>query len=227
MKAASNDNPLNRNSRSATAEGWETLFDGVSLNGWHVYNKKSDGAAWKVADGALYLDVSKKSGWQTVGGGDLVTDKEFTNFHLQLEWKVAKGGNSGIMFYVQESPQFEHTWHTGPEMQLLDNAAHSDADIHKHRAGDLYDLIAGNGDPVRPAGQWNAVDIISSQGRLEFILNDVSFLKTTLWDDNWKQLIEGSKFKKWPDFGTFRSGKIALQDHGDPVWFRNIRILNF
>ena len=226
MKAASNDNQGNSNTRSKETEGWESLFDGVSVNGWHVYNNKSDGTAWKVANGMLYLDTSMKNGWQTKGGGDIVTDREFKNFHLQLEWKVDKGGNSGIMFYVQESPQFEHTWHTGPEMQMLDNAAHADADIHKHRAGDLYDLIAGDGDPVKPAGEWNSVDIISNKGNLEFRLNNVSFLQTTLWDDNWKQLIENSKFKKWPAFGTFKSGKIALQDHGDPVWFRNIRILN-
>ncbi len=200
------------------------LFDGISKKGWHVYNNKSDGTAWKVSDGTLYLDVSLKDGWQTIGGGDIVTDQAFEDFHLQLEWKVKTGGNSGIMFYVQESSQYEHTWHTGPEMQLLDNAAHADANIFKHRAGDLYDLIAGTSDAVHPAGEWNSVEIISSKGSLEFIMNDQSIVQTTLWDENWKMLIEGSKFRKWPAFGTFRSGRIALQDHGDPVWFRNVRI---
>lgn len=211
-------------SEAEKAEGWELLFDGRSKQGWHVYNNKSDGSAWKIADDTLYLDVSVKNGWQTVGGGDIVTEKEFENFHLQLEWKVDKGGNSGIMFYVQESPEYEHTWHTGPEMQLLDNTAHADANIDKHRAGDLYDLISGAGDVVNPAGEWNKVDIISTNGSLTFRLNDMSIVETSLWDEHWEQLVQGSKFKKWPGFGKFRSGKIALQDHGDPVWFRNIRI---
>ena len=205
-------------------EGWELLFDGRTKNGWHVYNNKSDGSAWKVLDNTLYLDVSAKNGWQTVGGGDIVTEKEFDSFHLQLEWKVDKGGNSGIMFYVQESTAYEHTWHTGPEMQLLDNAAHADANIDKHRAGDLYDLIAGTGDVLNPAGEWNKSEIISNNGTVVFLLNEVAIVETTLWDERWEQLVQGSKFKKWSSFGKFRSGKIALQDHGDPVWFRNIRI---
>ena len=206
------------------AVGSELLFDGFTKTGWHIYNRKSDGSAWKVRDGHLYLDASLKDGRRIVGGGDIVTDEEFDNFHLQLEWKVNTGGNSGIMFYVQELPEYEETWHTGPEMQLLDNAAHADASIYKHRAGDLYDLIAGKVDAVNPAGEWNRVEIISFNGSLEFIMNEQSIVKTTLWDENWKQLIAESKFKKWPGFGTFNSGRIALQDHGDPVWFRNIRI---
>lgn len=215
---------LNIQSTSENGEGWESLFDGISRKGWHVYNNKSDGTAWKAVDGTLCLDVSKKIGRDTVGGGDIVTDNDYDNFHFQLEWKVDHGGNSGIMIYVQELPQYEYSWHTGPEMQLLDNAAHVDANIHKHRAGDLYDLIAGRENAENPAGKWNKVDIIANKGMLEFRLNNNSIIQTTLWDDNWKRLIEGSKFAKWPDFGTFKTGKIALQDHGDPVWFRNIRI---
>ena len=205
-------------------EGWELLFDGATKKEWHVFNNISDGAAWKVVEGTLHLDPKEKKDRQTIGGGDIVTEKEYDNFHLQLEWKVDAGGNSGIIFYVKEEPRYERTWHTGPEMQILDNTKHIDANIYKHRAGDLYDLIAGSPETVKPAGEWNHVDIIANKGSLEFKLNSTSILQTTLWDDQWKQLVAESKFVKWPDFAQYRKGRIALQDHGDPVWYRNIRI---
>jgi len=204
--------------------GWQLLFDGSTKNGWHVYNNKSDGSAWVIADGALHLDPKTKKDWQTVGGGDIVSAEEYDNFHLKLEWKVDSGGNSGIIFYIKEEPKYEHTWHTGPEMQVLDNAAHPDAKIIKHRAGDLYDLITSAPEVVHPAGEWNQVDLISKDGNLEFHLNGTKVVTTTMWNDQWKQLIAGSKFKTMKDFGTYKKGRIGLQDHGDPVWFRNIKI---
>ena len=204
--------------------GWQLLFDGTTKNGWHVFNNKTDGAAWVVSDGTLHLDPKEKKDWQTVGGGDIVTADEFDNFHLKLEWKLDSGGNSGIIFYIKEEPKYEHTWHTGPEMQVLDNAAHKDAGIQKHRAADLYDLVSSAPDKDLPAGQWNLVEVISKDGKLEFHLNGTQVLTTTLWDDNWKKLVAGSKFKSMPDFGTYKKGRIGLQDHGDPVWYRNIKI---
>ncbi|WP_206022236.1 DUF1080 domain-containing protein [Pseudoflavitalea sp. G-6-1-2] len=205
-------------------EGWELLFDGTTKNGWHVYNNKSDGSAWVVADGTLHLDPKQKKDWQTVGGGDIVSEKEYDNYHLKLEWKLNAAGNSGIILFVKEEPKYEHTWHTGPEMQVLDNAGHPDSKINKHRAGDLYDLISSSPETVRPAGEWNQVEIISKDGKLEFMLNGTKVLSTTMWDDQWKQLIAGSKFKSMPDFGTYKKGRFGLQDHGDPVWYRNIKI---
>ena len=202
---------------------WTQLFDNTKA-GWHIYNNKSDGSAWSVQDGTLHLNPQEKIDRKTVGGGDIVTDSEFDNFHLQLEWKVQKAGNSGVIFYIREHPRYEQTWHTGLEMQVLDNAGHPDAKIHKHKAGDLYDLISGSPDMVKPAGEWNMADIIADKGSLEFRLNGTKILQTKLWDDSWNQLIAGSKFKQWADFGTFKTGRIALQDHGDPVWYRNIRI---
>lgn len=109
-------------------------------------------------------------------------------------------------------------------MQVLDNELHSDAKIHKHRAGDLYDLIASNKEMVKPAGEWNKAEIKSKDGQLKLFLNGTKVVSTTLWDENWKKLIAGSKFASMPGFGTFKSGKIALQDHGDEVWYRNIMI---
>lgn len=200
------------------ADGWVLLFEGTSKAGWHVYDNKTDGAAWSVDDESLHLQPMEKS------GGDIVTDQDFDNFDLKLEWKIDSGGNSGIMIYVKEDPKYENTYHTGPEMQVLDNAKHPDAKINKHRAGDLYDLISASPETVKPALAWNEVEIISNKGAIEFHLNGTRVLNTTMWDDNWKKMLKASKFKQWPDFGTYKSGKIALQDHGDKVWFRNIKI---
>lgn len=210
--------------RSMAQKGWISLFDGKTTNGWHQYGNKPVGSAWKVLDGTLMLDASQKEGWQVKGGGDIVTDMEFEDFHLQLEWKISKNGNSGIMFYVQEKPEFSHPWKTGPEMQVLDNNGHPDAKIITHRAGDLYDLISAQPETVKPAGEWNKAEIISREGILQFYLNGVKVVETTLWDEQWYKRIAASKFKEFPGFGTYKKGRIALQDHGDDVWFRNIRI---
>lgn len=209
------------NTSNAQKNKWVKLFDGQTTNGWHSYGKSTAGSAWKVVDGALFLDAKAVKN----DGGDLVTDKEYGNFHLKLEWKISPKGNSGIIFYVHEAlPKFNNTYSTGPEMQVLDNDGHSDGKITKHRAGDLYDLIQSTSEPVKPVGAWNQAEIISKNGKLEFKLNGKSIVRTTLWDDQWKSLIAGSKFAKWPGFGTFQHGKIALQDHGDEVWYRNIEI---
>ena len=204
---------------------WVSLFDGKTTTGWHNYGKTTIGEAWKVADGVLYLDTAKKEGWQTGGGGDIVTEKEYENFHLKLEWKIAANGNSGIIFFIHEdSIQNKYAWNTGPEMQVLDNNGHPDAKIIKHRAGDLYDLISSSKETVKPAGEWNLAEIVVNNNQLKFFLNGTNIVSTSLWDDNWKKLIAGSKFKDMKEFGTYKKGKIALQDHGDMVWYRNIRI---
>lgn len=204
---------------------WVSLFDGKTTQGWHNYGKTTIGEAWKVADGALYLDTAKKEGWQTGGGGDIVTEKEYENFHLKLEWKIAKNGNSGIIFFIHEdSTKNKYVWNTGPEMQVLDNSGHPDAKIIKHRAGDLYDLISCSRETVKAAGEWNEAEIVVNNNQLNFFLNGTNVVSTPLWDDSWKKLIAGSKFKDMKEFGTYKKGKIALQDHGDMVWYRNIRI---
>lgn len=208
------------------AEGWKLLFDGADTAGWHVFNHKSDGSAWKVVGGTLHLDPTKLKDWQTVGGGDIVSEGEFENFDFRAEWKISDSGNSGIMFYVQEDPKYEHAWHTGPELQVLDNNGHPDSKIIKHRAGDLYDLITSSPETVKGPGQWNQVELICNKGQLEFSLNGTKVISTTLWDDNWKKLIAGSKFKNMKGFGTFRKGHFALQDHGFNVWYRNIKVRN-
>ncbi|MBB4800045.1 hypothetical protein HNP37_000084 [Flavobacterium nitrogenifigens] len=204
-------------------KGFKPLFDGKTLKGWHIYSEKTAESGWKVEKGGiLHFDPKAiKNG----KGGDLVTDAEFENFHLKLDWKISPNGNSGIIFYVNENlPEYKNTYSTGLEMQVLDNDGHPDGKITKHRAGDLYDLIKSNSEPVKPVGEWNTAEIINKNEKLILILNGVKVVETTLWDDNFKKLIAESKFATWPGFGTFKKGKIALQDHGNDVWFRNIVI---
>ncbi len=207
------------------ADGWQLLFDGQSLNSWHKYGGKPVGSAWKIADGTFYLDTTVKVDWQIKDGGDIVSNDEFENFHLKLDWKIAKDGNSGIMFYVHEdTAKYKWPWETAPEMQVLDNEGHPDAKIPKHRAGDLYDLITVSKETVKKYEEWNMAEIKCVNGKLDFYLNGENVVSTTLWDANWKKLVAGSKFVKMPDFGTYKKGKIALQDHGNTVWYRNVMI---
>ena len=207
------------------ADGWELLFDGQSTKGWHKYGGGPVGASWKIVDGALHLDATDKETWQAKGGGDIVSEKEYKNFHLKLEWKIDTCGNSGVIFYVHEdSAKYQYPWMTGPEMQVLDNTCHPDAKIIKHRAGDLYDILSSTPETVKPALEWNLAEIKSVNGALEFYLNGTKVLSTTLWDDAWKNSLKTTKWKDYKDFGTYNIGRIALQDHGNNVWFRNIMI---
>src|SRR5258708_11255996 len=203
-------------------QGWKLLFDGKSSAGWHTYNKKTFGPAWKIENGTLFCDTT----YNVPKGeeGDICTNAVYENFDLKYQWKISKNGNSGVMFLVQESPKYNAPYLTGPEMQVLDNDGHPDGKIHKHRAGDLYDLIPCSKETVKPVGEWNEAEIYSKNGELKLTLNGVNVVTTTMWDDNWKALVAGSKFKRWPDFGTFKSGRIDLQDHKCEVWFRNIKI---
>ncbi|WP_442588946.1 3-keto-disaccharide hydrolase [Pedobacter sp. AW31-3R] len=202
-------------------KGFVALFDGKTTKGWHTYGQTFAGKGWKAEKGVLHLDPKARQN----DAGDLVTDKEYDNFHLKIDWKVAPKANSAILFHIQEdTAKYHQTYSTGPEMQVLDNEGHPDGKIIKHRAGDLYDLVKSSSEPVKPVGEWNTAEIISNNGLLEFILNGVKIVSTSQFDDSWKALIAGSKFAAWQGFGVFPKGKISLQDHGDEVWFRNIMI---
>ena len=210
-------------SKAEEKEGWKLLFDGTTKNGWHVFNNRTDGSAWKVVDGTLHLDPKAK-GPKGEGGGDIISEAEFENFHLKLEYKLAQGGNSGVIIQAQEDPKYRYAWVTGPEIQIIDNNGHADAKNKKHRAGDLYDLVEAVPETVKPIGEWNQMEVMAKDGKLDLFLNGTKVVSTTQWDDNWAKLIAGSKFKSMADFGKFRKGKISLQDHGDAVWFRNIMV---
>lgn len=208
----------------ATVTEWVPLFDRQTFNGWSKYGGGEVGKAWKIENGEIYLDAANKDGWQTGDGGDIVTNEEFENFHFKYEWKIAPNGNSGVIFLVHESPEYQYPWQTGPEMQVLDNNGHPDAKIISHRAGDLYDLIVSSEETVKPAGEWNQAEIIVNQGKLDLVLNGVTIVSTQLFTPEWEALIAKSKFKDMPGFGKYKKGKIALQDHGDVVHYRNLMI---
>jgi len=199
-------------------DGWELLFDGKTTRGWHKYGGAAVGSAWKIADGAIYLDTSVKKDWQIDSGGDIATDQEFENFDLKLEWKIAKNGNSGVMFYVHEDKQFNYPWETGPEMQVLDNIGAPDNKKENHLAGTLYDLsgTAEKSKP-KPVGEWNQVEIISVNGKLDLIL----ILSTSY------QLIYGMiTGKKWSPAANSNQcrvlapiKKVALHYRTMEIWF--------
>ena len=213
--------------------GFISLFDGKTTRGWHTYGGGPAGEAWKINNGVLSLDTSKKYDkdpsekvdMKIVGGGNLVTDEEFENFHFKAEWKISPNGNSGILFYVHEDTvKFKEPYMTGPELQVLDNDGHSDGKLFRHRAGDLYDLINCSKETVKPVGEWNLAEIICNNGKLDLMLNGTTVVSTIMWDDNWNIMVAKSKFKAWPGFGTYKKGRICLQDHDNAVAFRNIQI---
>ena len=218
-----NSNSTNISNGEKSSNGWVSIFDGKTTTGWHSYGKDKADGIWNVVDGAICL-TDKKQRTQA-GGGDLVTDKEYGDFDLKLEWKIAKNGNSGIILFVVEDPiKYKESYNTGMEMQVLDNDGHPDGKLIRHRAGDLYDLISCSKESVKPVGEWNEVEIISKNGKLQFFLNGTNVVTTQLWDDNWKTMVANSKFKSMPGFVTFKKGKIALQDHSNMVCYRNIKI---
>jgi Domain of Unknown Function (DUF1080) len=200
-------------------DGWTLLFDGKTTSGWRNYKSNKVSDRWKVSNGELYLDKAV-----TEGTGDIMTDKEYKDYELSVDWKVAACGNSGIIFNVVEDAKYENTYNTGPEMQVLDNSCHPDAKIIKHRAGDLYDLISCSKETVKPAGEWNQVRIISKNAQMEFWLNGTKVVQFTMHTPEWDAMVAKSKFNTMPGFGKALKGHIALQDHGDAVWFRNIKI---
>ncbi|KXK40894.1 MAG: DUF1080 domain-containing protein [Saprospiraceae bacterium] len=206
--------------------GWELLFDGKTLNGWRNYKKQTIGKSWIVDKGAIHLNAqpNKDGGWQAPDGGDIITDQEFENYDFKCEWKIGNCGNSGIIFNVVESDKYNYVWETGPEMQVLDNTCHPDSRYKTHRAGDLYDLIECKYEVVKPAGEWNEARIRIVNGKADFWLNGIHVVSFTMFDDQWREMIAKSKFKDMPGFGLSKKGHIALQDHGDKVWFRNIKI---
>ncbi|MEO5683641.1 MAG: DUF1080 domain-containing protein [Chitinophagaceae bacterium] len=204
-------------------QGWKLLFDGKTTQGWHTYQRDTVGSKWQVKDGNIVFDPAQPK----EGGGDIVTDGIYENFELKLEWKISKGGNSGIIFDIQEDPKYAATYLTGPEMQVLDNIDASDNKKQNHLAGCLYDLVGDSSvSKPQPVGEWNQVSILQNKGHLTFKLNGVQTFDGQIGSDAWNTLVAGSKFngKFFEDFAKIAKGKIALQQHpGSSAW-RNIKI---
>ncbi len=211
------------------AEGWVLLFDGTTSTGWRGYNKTAfPDSGWEIVDGTIHC---LNTGTGEAGfGGDIITTEQYKDYEFSLEWKIGKGGNSGIFLFSQEKPK-QPIWKSSPEMQILDNVNHIDASLGENgnrKAGSLYDLIPANPQNAKPFGEWNKVRIVVYQGTVVFFQNDAKVLEFHLWTEDWKNMINKSKFAGWNDFlnagGPEKKGYIGLQDHGSDVWFRNIKI---
>jgi hypothetical protein len=208
-------------SQQSPAE-WKALFNGKNLEGWRSYGETEPNPAWIVEDGAIVLDADENTTSTT--GGDLITDDQYENFELELEWKISKGGNSGVFFGVQEFPGQDVAYETGIEMQILDNDNHADGKMPETSAGACYALYAATEDVVRPVGEYNEVRLLVRDGNVEHWLNGHKIVEYQIASEDWTRRVAASKFADWPHFARTRKGHIALQDHTDRVWFRNIRL---
>lgn len=201
---------MNYLTTSELHEGWELLFDGKSMEKWKNYQKEGLSEKWVIQDGAMF----KKP-----GGGDIVTKKSYKNFEFQCEWKISPKGNSGIFVRVDDSGKA--VWSKSIEMQVLDNEEKTKS---KEKAGSVFDLVAAPENVAKKAGEWNKVKILCEDKEMTFWLNGKKTANFTVGSDQWKELVAHSKFKGWQGFGLAESGPIGLQDHGNPVWFRNLKV---
>ena len=210
---ATNDSSQNILSSEEIAEGWTLLFDGDDLSAWRGYRRSERPDGWQAVDGTL----------ARVGqAGDLVTVESFENFELRFDWQVEEAGNSGIMFRVTESDA--PPWHTGPEFQILHNAGHRDGRAPITSAGSNYAVHAPARDVTRPVGSWNQARLVVRGPRVEHWMNGVKLLDYKIGSTDWKRRVAASKFAELARYGRETTGHIAIQDHGDPVAFRNIKI---
>ncbi len=220
---------MNKLSDQEQAQGWILLFNGKTGEGWRGVNKTEFPAGWIVEDGTLKCVGSGMGEAGAANGGDILyAPKQFSNFDLKMDWKISKGGNSGIFYLGQEKKGWA-IWKTAPEMQILDNDLHPDALLGKdgnRKAGSLYDLIPAKPQNTKPAGEWNSIEIICYQGTVVHKQNGETVLEYHLWTPEWNELVKNSKFPTLnPDWANVpKMGYIALQDHGNDVWFRNIKI---
>jgi hypothetical protein len=220
---AQTPNKLTKKEKKA---GWVLLFNGKDFNGWRQCNGTEIPKNWIIEDGAMkvFTGEGKKPG-QGANGDILFGEKKYKNFELSIDWKASKMANSGIFFNVREVPD-KPIYYAAPEVQVLDNIDATDNKIASHLAGSLYDMIAADPKTVHPAGEWNTIVITVKDGKVTHVQNGAKVVEYELWSPSWNTLVENSKFKTFPGFteGISKEGFIGLQDHGYPVWFRNIKI---
>lgn len=214
----------------ADSSDWIVLFDGNSFDGWRGYNRTDMPTAWTIEDGAIKINGSGMGEAGAKDGGDIIYDRKFKDFELTFEWKVSPGANSGVFYLAQEIPN-KPIYESSPEYQVLDNERHPDAKLGKdgnRQSASLYDLVPAVPQNAKPAGEWNTGGILVYQGTVVHKQNGENVVEYHLWTDDWKNMVGESKFKDWPEFlnagGDSHEGFIGLQDHGNDVWFRNIKI---
>ena len=221
--------------------GFITIFDGKSLKGWRGYGKNHLPSKWIIDDGCLKFNATGQGG----EGGDVIFAHKFKNFELDLEWKISKAGNSDIFYFAQEAvskdkdgnEQLEPIFCSAPEYQVLDNANHPDAKLGvdgNRQSASLYDMIPAKPQNQNPYEQWNYAKIVVKNGKITHYQNGKAVVSYQLWTPEWTKLLQASKFseKSWPSAfallnncgGPNHEGFIGLQDHGNDVWYRNIRV---
>lgn len=209
------DHPINQLTEEEKREGFELLFDGKSMDQWRGWRRDDLPRGWAVANGLIAFTPG-------TDGGDIATREEYSDFELRLDWMVEPGGNSGIFFRASEERNYP--WETGPEMQVLDDLRHPDGRNEITSAGSDYAMHARSRDVVRPAWEWNEVRIIAKGKEVSYWLNGYKVVEYIIGSEDWNRRKAASKFATMPDYGMKDSGRIVLQDHGDRVWYRNIRI---
>ncbi len=201
---------------------WIVLFDGTSFDKWRGYGSEEMPSEWILENGSMAFTPGE------IGGKNIITKQKFTNFVLSLEWKISEGGNSGIFWGVYEDEKFKEAYQTGPEIQVLDNAKHPDAKVATgtHKAGSLYDMIACPDEFINPAGEWNlcVLEINHEINLGKVSMNGNEVMTFPIHGDAWNNMVTNSKFDGWEGFGKYQTGHIGLQDHGDKVWYRNVKI---
>ncbi|GHT31209.1 glycosyl hydrolase [Bacteroidia bacterium] len=219
------------------ADGYVTIFDGKTLNGWRGYSQAAAPGAWEVVDGTIHIKGSGNGEAGATDGGDLLYAHKFKNYELEFEWKVGKGSNSGVLYFIQEV-EGQPSYISAPEYQVLDNANHPDAKLGENgnrQSSSLYDMIPAVPQNSKPFGEWNTGKILSYKGTIIHYQNGEKTVEYHLWTPQWKELLDKSKFKKGGDFpvayelllncgGENHEGFIGFQDHGDDVWYRNIKV---
>ncbi len=216
---------LNALSATEKKEGWKLLFDGKDLNGWHAYGGKGVGAAWIIEQGAIKLNVPERAGNKAKNGGDIVTDEVISgDFEFKAEWKVSKYANSGIFFFVNESPNNKNMHDTGLELQVIDDKIYEGAKENTHRASDFFGVANARLREGNPQGEWNQIHFIVKKNKLTVYQNEFMVQEHDLAGTDWKQKIAGSGLKNAPIGKGSYVGRIGLQDWGSTVWYRNIKL---